>query len=575
MAETLKKIIDHLNNDNLSAAYALCETNENKKIEHIIFNIKGVIFFKQQKLELAKIEFLKSINLNKSFLDPYKNLFKLNLKSQDFESAIENAKKVLELDIQKDPISYFNLALAYDLNKDYKKAIELYKTVETQNFKEKKILFNNLAKCFLGDQNIDEAKNYYLKALEFDQNDKLIVNNLLILFLRIGDKNKAKYFYKKAREIDENYIEFQLNESDYFISEDKIEDAIKCLKIIIDNSKNYVAYTKLSKIYSMIGDLKKSIEVIEDAMIAHPDQKNLKFTRGIHHLIEGEFDKGWELYEYRDSIVKDNLFENLKTWEGENLKNSTILVTSEQGMGDIIQFSKFLINLSPLCKKIDFVLYDKLLPIFKKKYKNINICKKSEILQNKYDYKISLGSLNKYFYKEKNSNSSELISSNEDKEKYWKAIIKNKKKNIGLIWSGNFFGPKEPSRSIELKKFDKLLKLDFNFYSFQNEIWDRDKKFFENSNLIDYSKESFVDIIGIIKNLDLVISTDTFFLHLACICNKETWGLISANSDWRWYEYYKYNPYESLKIYKQSNYKNWDDVFYLIQNDLKNRFLIF
>ena len=572
MAETLKKIIDHLNNDNLSAAYALCETNENKKIEHIIFNIKGVIFFKQQKFELAKIEFLKSINLNKSFLDPYKNLFKLNLKSQDFESAIENAKKVLELDIQKDPISYFNLALAYDLNKDYKKAIELYKTLETQNFKEKKILFNNLAKCFLGDQNIDEAKNYYLKALEFDQNDKLIVNNLLILFLRIGDKNNAKYFYKKAREIDENYIEFQLNESDYFMSEDKIEDAIKCLKIIIDNSKNYVAYTKLSKIYSMIGDLKKSIEVIEDAMIAHPDQKNLKFTRGIHHLIEGEFDKGWELYEYRDSIVKDNLFENLKTWEGENLKNSTILVTSEQGMGDIIQFSKFLINLSPLCKKIDFVLYDKLLPIFKKKYKNIYICKKSEILQNKYDYKISLGSLNKYFYKEKNSNSSELISSNEDKEKYWKAIIKNKKKNIGLIWSGNFFGPKEPSRSIELKKFDKLLKLDFNFYSFQNEIWDRDKKFFENSNLIDYSKKSFVDIIGIIKNLDLVISTDTFFLHLACICNKETWGLISANSDWRWYEYYKYNPYESLKIYKQSNYKDWDDVFYLIQNDLKNRF---
>ena len=574
MAETLKKIIEYLNNDNLTKAFALCETSKDKKIEHIISNIKGVILFKQEKLELAKIEFFRSIKLDESFIDPYKNLFKLNLKSQDFKSAIDNAKKVLELNTQKDPISYFNLALAYDLNKDYKKAIELYKTAEIQNFKEKKILYNNLAKCFLGDQNIDEAKNYYLKALEFDQNDKLIVNNLLILFLRIGDKKKAKYFYKKARDIDENYIEFQLNESDYFISEDKIEDAIKCLKTIILNSKNYVAYTKLSKIYSMIGDLKKSIEVIEDAIISYPNQKDLKFTRGMHHLIEGEFDKGWEFYEFRDSIVKDNLFENLKIWKGENLKNSTILVTSEQGMGDIIQFSKFLINLSLLCKKIDFVLYDKLLPIFKKKYKNINICKKSEILQNKYDYKISLGSLNKYFYKEKNSNSSELISFNEEKKKYWKSIIKNKKNNIGLIWSGNFFGPKEPSRSIELKKFDELLKLDLNFYSFQNEIWDRDKKFFENSNLIDYSKESFADIIGIIRNLDLVISTDTFFLHLACICNKETWGLISANSDWRWYEYYKYNPYKSLKIYKQTNYKNWDDVLDLIQNDLKNRFSI-
>ncbi|MDC2997812.1 hypothetical protein OAY51_04365 [Candidatus Pelagibacter sp.] len=574
MAETLKKIIDYLKKDNLTGAFALCETNKDKKIEHIIFNIKGVILFKQEKLELAKIEFLKSINLDDSFIDPYKNLFKLNLKSQSFKSAIENAKKVLELDIQKDPISYFNLALAYDLNKDYKKAIELYKTVEAQNFKEKKILFNNLAKCFLGDQNIDEAKNYYLKALEFDQNDKLIVNNLLILFLRIGDKNKAEYFYKKAQKIDENYIEFKLNKSDYLLSEDKIEDAIKCLKEIIDNSKNYVAYTKLSKIYSMIGDFKKSTEIINQAIVEHPNQKDLKFTRGIQHLIEGEFEKGWEFYELRDSIIKYDSYKNLKTWRGENLKDSTILVTSEQGMGDIIQFSKFLINLSPLCKRIDFVLYDKLLPIFKKKFKNINICKKSEISQNKYDYKISLGSLNKFFFKEKNFNSSDLINFNELRKKHWETIIKNKKKNIGLIWSGNFFGPKEPSRSIELKKLNELLKLNLNFYSFQNEIWDRDKKFFKNSNLIDFSKENFVDIISIIQNLDLVISTDTFFLHLACICNKETWGLISVNSDWRWYEYYKYNPYKSLKIYKQSNYKNWDDVVYLIKNDLKNKFSI-
>ena len=324
----------------------------------------------------------------------------------------------------------------------------------------------------------------------------------------------------------------------------------------------------------MIGDLKKSIEIIDQAIIEYPNQKDLKFTRGIQHLIEGEFEKGWEFYEFRDSIIKDDSFKNLKTWRGENLKDLNILVTSEQGMGDVIQFSKFLINLSPLCKKIDFIPFDKLLPIFKKKFKNINICKNSEISHNKYDYKISLGSLNKYFFKEKNSNSSDLINFDQDKKKYWEKIKINKKKNIGLIWSGNFFGPKEPSRSIELKKLRELLNLDLNFYSFQNEIWDRDKEFFANSNLIDYSKESFVDIISIIQNLDLVISTDTFFLHLACICNKETWGLISANSDWRWYEYYKYNPYKSLKIYKQTNYQNWDDIVYLIQNDLKNRFLI-
>ena len=574
MDETLKKIIDYLNDNNLDKAYELCENNSNKKIEHIIKNIKGVILLKQLKFKAAKYEFLKSTELDKNFIDPYKNLFKLNLKIQDFQSAIINGKKVIELDNQKNPISYFNLALAHDLNKDYKAAIEIYKKVENSNFKEKKILFNNLAKCSWGAQNIDDAEEYYLKALEFDQNDKLIINNLLILYLRIGDKDNIEKFYKKAQLIDENYIEFKLNKSDYLLSKDKIEDAIKILKSIIENSKNYTAYTKLAKIYSMINDNKNATKTIEEAITAHPSIKDLKFTRGMIHLIEGEFEKGWELYELRDSIIKDISFENIKTWNGENLQNSSLLVTSEQGLGDVMQFSKFLINLSPLSKKIDFVIFDKLLPIFKKKLKNINICKKSEILNHNYDYKISIGSLNKYFYKENNSNSSDLINFNEDKKYKWKTLSNNKKKNIGLVWSGNFFGPKEPSRSIELKNFENILKFDLNFYSFQNEIWDRDKDFLKKTNIVDLSNENFADIIGIIQNLDLIITTDTFFLHLACICNKETWGLISSNSDWRWYKYYKYNPYKSLKIYKQSNYKNWDNVINQLQNDLRDKFLV-
>ena len=575
MAETLKKIIDHLNNDNLLEAFALCETSEDKKIEHIIFNIKGVILFKQQKLALAKIEFLKSINLDKSFVDPYKNLFKLNLKSQDYESAIKNAEKTLELDNQKNPISYFNLALAYDLNEDYKKAIEIYKTVEIQNFKEKKVLFNNLAKCYFSDGNVNESINYYNKGLEFDKKDKIIINNLLNLYLRIGKIDEAEYYYNMAKEIDENYIEFKFNKSEYLLLKDKTEEAIKLLKSIINETKNYIAYTKLAKIYGRIdNNRKKTIETIDEALKVYPNMRDLKFTRGVLHLVEGEFKKGWDLYELRPSIQKKKFFENINLWRGENIKNSSILVTSEQGMGDVVQFSKFLISLSPLCKKIDFVVYNKLLPLFKKNYKNINICEISEIQNRKYDYRISIGSLNKYFYKDVNSKTSELINFDNDKKNEWGSILSKKKRNIGLIWSGNFFGPKEPYRSIELKNFQKLLKLDLNFYSFQNEIWDRDKNFFQNSNILDYSQKSFSDIKAIIQNLDLVISTDTFFLHLSCIVNKETWGLIPFNADWRWYDYYKYNPYKSLKIYKQSENRNWDGVIDLIYSDIKNKFSI-
>ena len=88
MAETLKKIIDYLNENNLDKAYELCDQNTDKKIEHVIKNIKGVISLKRQKFEIAKSEFLKSIELDKKFIEPYKNLFKLNLKIGDFKSDL-------------------------------------------------------------------------------------------------------------------------------------------------------------------------------------------------------------------------------------------------------------------------------------------------------------------------------------------------------------------------------------------------------------------------------------------------------------------------------------------------------
>jgi len=130
MAEILNKIIHNLNNNRLTNALKLCEENKDKKIEHIISNIKGVILFKKKNYELAKTEFIKSINKDKKFIDPHKNLFKVHLKLKNFKSAILNALNIIELDSTNNPLSFFNLALAYDLDKNFKKAIEIYKKLK-------------------------------------------------------------------------------------------------------------------------------------------------------------------------------------------------------------------------------------------------------------------------------------------------------------------------------------------------------------------------------------------------------------------------------------------------------------
>ena len=571
MDNPIKVIIDSVNKGELDKALSLCDISNNHNNKHIIFNIKGVIFFKQNKFDLAKLNFLKSIKIDNQFIDPYKNLYELHIKKHEYSLAIENGKKIAELEKQKNPLSYFKLAYAYDLNRNFNEAICNYKIVEKSNFREKKLLFNNLGSCYSAINKLKIAEKYYLEALEIDRNDKRIINNLLLIYLKIGDQKNTEIYFKKAELVDKEFIQFKLNKSDYLFSINKIEDSIKFLQKIIDDNGNPFAYMRLASIFSRIGNDTKSIEIANQAYKKYPNFNEIKALKGMIHLKRGEFKDGWEFYEFRESKLK-NIFNEIKTWNNENLKERKILVYSEQGLGDTIQFSKNLFKLSEICKDIDFVVSDKLFPIFKEKINNINICKKKDLLENKYDYKISIGSLNKIFFNNNDHKSSELITSNEIKKEIWKNKLEDKKINIGLVWSGNFFGPKEPFRSIKLEKFNKILNLDLNYYCLQSEIWDRDKLFFKNSKIIDYGKNDFEEISAIIPNLDLIISSDTSILHLSCVLKKETWGLLSLDSDWRWFDYYKLNPYENLKLYKQIEFNNWESVLKNVEKDLTTKF---
>ena len=194
-----------------------------------------------------------------------------------------------------------------------------------------------------------------------------------------------------------------------------------------------------------------------------------------------------------------------------------------------------------------------------------------EAISLKLDFKISLGSLIKYFYKDKIDLEDRLIELNKNQ----KIDIENKidisKKNIGIVWSGSFLGPNEPYRSIPLNYFKKILNLNANFYALQNEVWERDKGEFQSSNLIDCGKYKLDELSSLISKLDLVITSDTSILHLAASLNVETWGILCLYPDWRWGEFNKFNPYTKLKLFNQKKFNNWDFINDEVFETLKKR----
>ena len=562
----LKNIIQSINEKDFDKALKLCKLYENKKNSDVIFNLKGVVYLLKNDLEMAENSFLHSIKINKSFLDPLKNLYTVYHKRKKINEMLSVAHELVDID-NKNPSFYYKLAYALEINKKYDEAIKYYESCNNLNGKEKKYALNNIGNIYLKKNRPKISINYFLDAFNLDQNDKIIINNLLSNYIELRDEKNSDFYYNKAEIIDSNFNEFLFNKANYLFFKNQIEKAIEILK----SNKNQIRFlTKLIKIYFTIGKIEDANTLLrENENIINKNENFYNFL-GMRYLYEGNFELGWKYYEYRPSKIQ-NFFSEISEWKGENLSSKVIAVYNEQGLGDTIQFSKFIIPLLKVSKKVILVVPKKIQNLFKTNFKNLEIENIETIKNRKFDYKISLGSLLKYFYKNSISDDENLINLEKNSVEKWKKKINNAKLNVGIAWSGSFNGPNEPFRSIPLKSLEKIFSLNINFYNLQSEIWERDLDFFKSSDIIDFSKYDLKEISSIIPNLDLVISSDTSLLHLSASLNQETWGILNLYPDWRWGEFFKISPYNTVKLFHQKEFNNWKNVEHEIYENLSQR----
>ena len=558
----LKEIVSYIINKNFDEALKLCEIYQNKKNKYIISNFKGVIYLSQNNFENAEINFLDSLKENDKFIDPLNNLIQLYSRKKDYGKLLFYAKKLIEID-STNPSYNYKLGYALEQNNKIEESIEYYKNCINFNGKDKLKALNNIGSILSKSKKYKIANLYYLDSLKIDQNNTLTINNLLSNYLELRDDKNSDIFYEKAKNIDQNIIYFLYNKAEYLIQKNQLDDAIE----ILENNKNkdLKFFIKLIRVYSLIGKKDKAQNLLNELKkIESKDPEYLQFL-GMRFLFQGNFEIGWKYYEHRNTKLK-NILNDRPEWKGENIHQKSIVVYNEQGLGDSIQFSKFIIPLLKLTKNVTFLVQKNIIDIFKKDIPNLKVVSKEDFHDKEFDFKISLGSLIKFFYKEK-INENILINNNSS---FNLPFVLNKDKlNVGIAWSGSFNGPNEPYRSIPLEALNKIFSLDVNFYCLQKEIWERDLVQFKKTKITNLGNYSLCDMVKIIQNLDLVLSSDTSILHLAASLNKETWGLLNLYPDWRWGAFYKLHPYKSLKLFQQRVFNKWEDVELEIYNNLK------
>ena len=458
----------------------------------------------------------------------------------------------------------------------------------------------------LQNENYVDAEEKLLECLKLVPNRISTLQNLIAIYIATEQKNKLKeilnyhnhlineheiqhgfaydqYFdhnYSKSIEICKKLINldnFKDSISDLLASNFKKQklflQALKIYKKKLKEKKDHLTYYNIGTLFFVLGRINKAkyyFKKSED--LKKIDNSNL-WNLSLCHLTLGNLDEGFELYEYR-WLKKSNKpikkFDNIKTpLNTDEIINRNILISDEQGLGDTIQFSRFVIELLKFTKKITFVVNSKLVKLLSNLDKNINVIEYKDLKTNDFDFHLSLCSLPLLLrIKDINDiNYYPLNFNNKNKINFDKNNI-----NIGLSWSGNPNFPLDEYRSISFENFKEILNIKkVNFFKLSQNV--RNKEFLDYhsfSNLFDFSDKSLFEISEVMKELDLVISSDTSIIHLAGILDIKSILLLNYNSEWRWFEDDKKTVwYPSVEIIKQKTFNSWDNVFYELKEKIE------
>ncbi len=328
--------------------------------------------------------------------------------------------------------------------------------------------------------------------------------------------------------------------------------------------------------YSAIGSIPEAIQWYDIATDTHPDYAEAHANKALLLLSSGMFERGWQEYEWRFKLRDrrqkiDGRTFPVPRWEGESFEGKTLLVRSEQGAGDMIQFCRFLPALKSRGGRVLFETAPRLSRLFKNVDGADAVVPISQTTETEFDLFIPLLSVPRFFTPHPDaipSRESYLFAEPELIART-APLFQPGSFNVGICWQGNreYVGDKD--RSMPLKMFAPLFNIaGVRFYSLQKGDGAEqlgslppDLIVEELGSTLDNGGDGFVETAAALTHLDLVISTDTALPHLAGALGRPVWVLLSSSPEWRWFTAGDRTPwYPTMRLFRRRRGEEWKSV---------------
>ncbi len=323
----------------------------------------------------------------------------------------------------------------------------------------------------------------------------------------------------------------------------------------------------------------ETLQNSQKILLLKPGCSKTIFDISYAQLCQGNYLDGFANFESRLLIEEHLIDPRIYTqprWDGSPLMGKSILVFGEQGMGDVLHFSRYLPLVAERGGEIIFEVPLLLISVFTGMPYVKQVLARSKI-PPQTDCYIQLMSLPYIFSTTIATipDSIPYLGADPAKVALWRHNIPNNAEfRVGLVWRGNSSYRNDTTRSCPLEEFTPLADLrGVCFYSLQVGAGQNEVKSPPNGmQLVDLTKQidDFSDTAALIANLDLVIGVDTAVIHLAGALGKPVWVLLSHFPEWRWLVNENTSPwYPSMRLFRQEQVGDWRSAIMLLKHKLE------
>jgi tetratricopeptide (TPR) repeat protein len=421
----------------------------------------------------------------------------------------------------------------------------------------------------------------------FDLVDRLMPNHHVVLEMRAVVLHSLKR-YEEA--LADNHAAYKLNPGKadtpnnigaalQFLRRD--EEALPWFdRAVALQPDHVVALINKASSLQQLGRRDEAIAIYDHVRTIDPGNSEPEWNTSLIHMLTGDFENGWAGREARwrrtNSIIYPKFSE--PRWFGEpDIVGKTIVICSDEGLGDTVQFARYVPMVAALGARVILVV-DPPAQALLSGMPGVLLCLRKDIdTLPPFDLHCPMSGLPLAFGTRLDTippGSSYLPPLAADRVQAWQDRLGHHDKlRVGLVWSGNPVHSNDHNRSTSLHAFARLFDLDADFISLQKDPRPGDRATLrEHPGIIDPTADltDFVETAALLSCLDVVITVDTSVAHLAAALGRRTWILLPYDPDYRWLLDRDDSPwYPTARLFRQDEARDYATVLHRVRGELE------